>query len=158
TALDISPDSSRAVIGDSTGSIFLLSIPTGEQLAVCSCDRGLYLDSLQFSLAGDCLAVGTAGKIIDSHITTPSTLHLWDVSSSDQLNRRLEVPFGPFHKNVAQDERPIIVNWLKSEREQQVLVGSHRSLAVVDVLTKSMELKDIPSFQTVSNECQFILS
>ena len=65
TALDILPDSSRAAIGDSTGSIILLSIPTGERLAVCICDRGLYLDSLQLSPAGDCLAVGTAGKITD---------------------------------------------------------------------------------------------
>lgn len=150
TTLDISPDSSRTAIGDSTGSIVLLSIPTGEQLAVCSCDRGLYLDSLQFSPAGDYLAAGTAGKITGSHVTTSSTLHIWDVSSSDQPTRHLEVPFGSFDKKVAQDERPIIVNWLNSG--QQVFVGSHRSLVVIDVLTKSTEHKDIPSFQTLSND------
>ena len=156
TALDISPDSSRAAIGDSTGSIILLSIPTGEILAVCSCDRGLYLDSLQLSPAGDCLAVGTAGKITDGHVTTPSTLHIWDVSSSDQLTRRLEVPFGSFNKEISQDERPIIVNWLNSGR--QVLVGSHRSLVVIDMMTKSTECKDIPSFQALSKSGNFILS
>lgn len=58
TALDASPDSSKAAVGDSTGSTVLLRIPTGEQLAVCACDRGLYLDSLQFSPAGDCIVVG----------------------------------------------------------------------------------------------------
>ena len=155
TAVDLSPDSSRAAIGDSTGSIVLLSIPTGERLAVCSCDRDLYLDSLRFSPAGDYLAVGTAGKITDGHVTMPSTLHVWDISC-DQLTRCLEVPLGSFDREVSQDERPIIVNWLNSG--QQVLVGSHRSLVVVDLMTKSTETKDIPSFQTLSNDGKFIVA
>lgn len=156
TALDISPDSSRAAIGDSTGSIVLLSIPTGERLVVCSCDRDLYLDFLQFSPAGDCPAAGTAGKITDGHVTTLSTLHIWDVSSGDQLTRRLEFPFGSCDKEISQDEHPIIVN--RPDSGQQVLVGSHRSLVVIDVMTKSMERKDIPSFQTLSNSSNFVLS
>lgn len=156
TTLDISPDSSRAAIGDSTGSIVLLRIPTGEQVVVWRCDRGLYFDSLQFSPAGNCLAVGTAGKITDGHVTTPSPLHVWDVSSGDQLTRHLKVLFGSFDKEVAWDERPIIVNWLNSG--YQVLIGSHQSLFAIDVLTKSTECKDLPSFQTFSRNGQFILS
>ena len=81
---------------------------------------------------------------------------MWDVASGDQLTRRLEVPFGSFNKEISQDERPIIVNWLNSGR--QVLVGSHRSLVVIDVMTKSTEPKDIPSFQTLSKSGNFILS
>ncbi|KAG6373766.1 hypothetical protein JVT61DRAFT_5908 [Boletus reticuloceps] len=155
TALDISPDSSRAAIGDSIGSITLLSIPDGEQLAVCSCDRSLYLDSLRFSRAGDHLAVGTAAKITDGRVTIPSTLHIWDVSSGDRMTRYLEVPFGSFDKEVAQDERLITVDWLN---RQQVLVGSHRYLLVVDATAKSTERKDMPSFQTLSNDGKFILT
>ncbi|KAH0840228.1 hypothetical protein J3R83DRAFT_1232 [Lanmaoa asiatica] len=138
------------------GTIILLSIPTGEQLAICSCDRGLYLDSLQFSPAGDYLAVGTAGKITDGHVTTSSTLHIWNISSDDQLARRLEVPFGSFDKEIARDERPIVVNWLNNGRH--VLVGSYQSLVVIDVSSKSMEHRDIPSFQILSNDNKFILS
>lgn len=156
TALNISPDSSRVAIGDSSGSIILLSIPNGEQLAICSCDRNLYLDSLRFSPDGDYLAVGTAGRIFGGHVTTPSTLHIWDVSSRDQMTRRLEVPFGSSNRNVAEDERLIIVHW--SNNGQQVLVGSRRFLIVVDVTTKSTECKDIPSFQTLSHGGKFILS
>jgi hypothetical protein len=70
----LAPDSSRAAIGDSTGSVILLSIPLGETLVVCRCYRGPYLDFLQFSPAGD--AVGMAGKITDGHVTTPSTLQI----------------------------------------------------------------------------------
>ncbi|KAN0097126.1 hypothetical protein V8E55_001572 [Tylopilus felleus] len=156
TALDTSPDSSRAAIGDSTGSIVLLSIPAGERLAVYSCDRHLYRDSLGFSPAGDYLAAGTASKISGGDVTTPATLHIWDVSLCDQITQNREVPFGSPDKEVAQDERPIIVDW--SNDGQQIFVGSHRSLVVVDVMTKSMEHKDIPSFQTLSDDGRFFLS
>jgi hypothetical protein len=78
------------------------------------------------------------------------------VSAGDQLTRRLDVPFGSCDKEISQDERPIIVNWLDSGR--QVLVGSHRSQVVIDIMTKSTERKDIPYFQTLSNSVNFILS
>lgn len=134
----------------------LLSIPAGERLAVYSCDRHLYLDSLGFSPAGNYLAAGTASKISGGDVTTPATLHIWDVSLCDQITQNREVPFGSPDKEVAQDERPIIVDW--SNDGQQIFVGSHRSLVVVDVMTKSMEHKDIPSFQTLSDDGRFFLS
>lgn len=71
------PDSSRAATGDSTGSIVLLAIPTGEQPAVFRCDCGLYLDPLQFSPSGGFLTVGTAGKITNDQVATLSTLRSW---------------------------------------------------------------------------------